>query len=217
MRNDFQLVSANHFVSELSSLKFLVSEHGRALPPLLMMCESTFSSSTKWCGKCTKCATFVLYSLYLGLDQDELPPDDFLADSAWMKKVLAHGETIAKGLWFPELTARFHFDSLRLVLSGLKPRRLGLGAKAASNLRVLKKAFGHRADPREAAFYGDVLDATWPAGDSARIRQLLAGILDEAPSPRSKEIGNQTVSYEEVLVLPELDRQDRLVSVPGAG
>jgi len=77
----FRLLSANYFVSELSSLKFLASTLQGRLPDLLMMCESTYDRGTKWCGRCTKCATFVLYGLYLGIEQDQLPANRFLRNS----------------------------------------------------------------------------------------------------------------------------------------
>jgi hypothetical protein len=199
----FRLLSANYFVSELSSLKFLAATLQGRLPDLLMMCEATYDRGTKWCGSCTKCATFVLYGLHLGIVQDELPPNRFLRKSPWLEKVLErNADRVAKGEWFPELTPRFHFDSFRHVLAGLRPlRRFGLSRHAKRNLRRLRRPYARMDLAAEEAFYGDALDATWPPADAARIRERLAGVLEEMPAPVTKSIGNERMTFDkDVLV-----------------
>lgn len=198
------IFNSNHCMTELSSFGYFVDSLKKKRTKI-MMCESTGSTDKKWCCSCTKCAEFVLYSLFYGYDQKEININEFFKNSPYIKDVIFKIYNLEKMLgknsnlnemYFPKLTADFHYDSFRFVLSSFKGKVFdSLEADANKNLAKLIEVYGKDAN-REDVVYLDVLDKTWPAHYRETAKALVSAVVfSQDKAPVEKRWGNEIVKY----------------------
>lgn len=148
------IVNFNHYISENSAFKVLAMRYHERLENLLM-CEN-ISEMKKWCLSCTKCGTYVFYSMYYGNKYLEINLNDFFANSPYINKLIASSNSIIHQRneynncpWVPEFSPGGHYESLCHVIASIdifKARKVLLG-KAYINFMKIKQRYGNKKHP----------------------------------------------------------------------
>lgn len=190
---EFNIFNANYQFTEYSAFIY-VAKHCQDGLSNIMMCE--IGGDEKWCGACTKCAQMVLYSLSLGVKQNEIDTNHFLSNSPWVKKVLASDETWYKGLTYPG-----HIDSFRFVLSKISDESMSeLSDTAQNNLREIISKHADSETREEDGIFAKNLFASWPQKYSPEVYKYLSELLPVYESPKfEKHWGRNTVLRNEEL------------------
>ncbi|WP_179108096.1 hypothetical protein, partial [Rodentibacter ratti] len=185
------IFNANQHLSELSSFGYLAKKN-KTFYKTLLMCESTVEVNTKWCCSCTKCAEFVLFSMYYDIEQKDINLDYFFKESGWIQKVMLNIHNKKRGSFFTGLTFHLHFDSFRFVLNKLsnKIRNYLTDPIAIDNFHQLSNFFDESTISNEDAFYFDVLESTYPVELYNESYRQLKAILPSSLAPPRKSMGN---------------------------
>lgn len=205
-QKELNIFNANQHMSELSSFGYLQSVD-KHFYKTLVMCESTVDPKQKWCCSCTKCAQFVLYSLFFKIPQNEVDIDWFFAESPYIKKIINQiSLNEKKGLFFDGLTFHLHFDSFRFVITKLRRKNIIFNSeKARSNFNILVENYFDENIYREDIFYTDILKEIYPAKLYDGVTIELNRHLDSGISPKIKRDGNKSI-YFNPNILPNIKR-----------
>ncbi|MGR3808555.1 hypothetical protein [Pasteurella testudinis] len=195
--SSFAVFNANQHMTELSSFGYLAKNNPEFYQSLVM-CESTVDVDKKWCCSCTKCAEFVLFSMYYNLPQQDINLDWFFTESGWIKKVLKQlSAQQEKGLFFTGLTHHLHFDSFCFVLTKLKDRNIQFRLpEALNNFNILAENYYDESIEGEDCFYGDILEAAYPEKLHEGAVTLLSPLLPEIEAPKQKHSGNHKIYFD---------------------
>lgn len=182
--------NANQHMTELSSFGYLVGTNPDFYKTLVM-CESTTNPNEKWCCSCTKCAEFVLFSMYYNLNQSDIDIEWFFGQSNWISKVIKGIHSAPKkGLYIKGMSSIFHFDSFKFVLNTLKQRNTAFSSpQAQQNFNILTDYYSGQTTSDEDGFYKDILVRVYPDELIQDTRRVLLDHLKEIKSPNEKTSG----------------------------
>lgn len=192
---EFHLFNANYQFTEYSAFIYVAKFCEEGLDRI-MMCESVVDKNTKWCGRCTKCAQLVLYSLSQDLHQEQIDPNEFLEKSSWTMNALEGGPE-----WYKGLTHPGHIDSFRFVLHRIPDvaiQKLSEGAQ--ENLKRIIKNYSSDQIFEEDGIFVKNLFASWPNEYAYTAYKYLASLFPVYEAPKfTRHRGNMTVIRSEEL------------------
>ncbi|WKS96252.1 DUF6270 domain-containing protein [Gallibacterium anatis] len=192
------IFNSNQHMTELSGFGYLAKSNPNFYK-MLVMCESTTDINTKWCCSCTKCAEFVLFSMFYELDQNEIDIDEFFSYSGWVKKILDKIKNSPKrGAFFPGITSMLHFDSFKFVMTQLFKRNIQFNSVTAKqNFQRLIDYFSDHSVQSEDCFYPSVLKNIYPIElQDSTLSILINQKITVSDYPRKKHAGNQIMTFD---------------------
>ncbi|XID75578.1 hypothetical protein ACF3NA_03300 [Alkanindiges sp. WGS2144] len=194
---EVEIFNANYYMTELSSFSYL-SKTSKNFTNYLVMCESTLDATKKWCLSCTKCAEFVLFSIFNGVKQEDIDVESFFESSPWIVEVI---KTIKKNnykeLYFPKLTASYHYDSFRYVLSQIREMSYAFNSnEAKANFEILIGTYGNTMIKNENIYYKDLVAQSVPKNLQNFIVEEISSHIQDGVAPEIKEVGGFIAEYD---------------------
>lgn len=191
--NPLTIFNANQHLSELSSFGYLANINPNFYQDLIM-CESTTDKNKKWCCSCTKCAEFVLFSMFYQLNQSDIDLEYFFTESPWIVKMVKniHHKFESKGSFIQGSVFSLHFDSFKFVLNQLKQRNIKFSnLKAQENFNLLIDYYTNSSEQScdEDGFYVDILHQIYPQELLNDTYHILNNYLPMKNSPTKKTSG----------------------------
>ncbi|WP_386696491.1 hypothetical protein [Lonepinella sp. MS14436] len=195
---ELSIFNANQHLTELSSFGYL-AKNDSDFYKTLVMCESTVDKNQKWCCSCTKCAEFVLFSLFYHLPQTDIDFEWFFAESPWIKKVINElNKDGEKGRFFKGLTFSFHFDSFKFCITNIKMSGIRFSNPLAQeHFDLLVTHYYDASIYNEDHFYIDVLGKIYPSKLVLGTYDILSNILPNTHSPLVKNTGLGKVKFDQ--------------------
>ncbi|MCT1443375.1 hypothetical protein [Corynebacterium glucuronolyticum] len=187
---NIHIFNSNRALTELSAFNFLVKSDPESVD-YITMCESTSDSETRWCCSCTKCAEFVLYTAYFGLEQHGIDADYFFSSSPWAKKVRQASLQKPEG-FLKEVSPGLHVESVAFLLKNLSVERLKLeDEKGIELFELLQKRYEQFSTYRPEGYFPEIVFQDFPEGISEDFNATLSACLPQYQPPSQIYIGDK--------------------------